>query len=196
MKKLVFVGDCGVGKTTIIRRYILGISPKLDSESYPTIGAAYYEVPKYSTTKKVAIWDTAGQERFKTIAPIYYRGSQGCICVFDVSLRSSFDSCEEWIKLFHTNCMHVNPFILLIGNKCDLPIEGRKVKDSEIGVLCNLYGCQYIETDCVNVINSLIFDEILTKFASQTHELVEGLELDGNLNERKVENSKCSKGCY
>lgn len=190
MKKLVFVGNCGVGKTTIIRRYILNL-PTLDTHS--TLSAAYYEVTKYSSDRKIAIWDTAGQERFKSIAPIYYQNSQGCICVFDVTVRTSFDACEDWIKLFLDKCKCVNPFILLVGNKCDLSANNKIVGDSEISVLCNMYGCEYVETDCVNMINELAFFDLMSKFVSQTHEapILQNTKLEWS------GGSKCTgSGCF
>jgi len=38
-------------------------------------------------TVKFEIWDTAGQERYHSLAPMYYRGAQAAIIVYDVSSR-------------------------------------------------------------------------------------------------------------
>ena len=38
-------------------------------------------------TVKFEIWDTAGQERYHSLAPMYYRGAQAAIIVYDVSCR-------------------------------------------------------------------------------------------------------------
>jgi small GTP-binding protein len=37
------------------------------------------------TTVKFEIWDTAGQERYHSLAPMYYRGAQTAIVVFDIT---------------------------------------------------------------------------------------------------------------
>jgi len=42
-------------------------------------------------TVKFEIWDTAGQERFHSLAPMYYRGSQAAIIVYDVTCRVRLD---------------------------------------------------------------------------------------------------------
>jgi Ras-related protein Rab-1A len=44
---------------------------------------------------KMQIWDTAGQERFRSISQAYYRNSHGCIAIYDITNRQSFDSLEE-----------------------------------------------------------------------------------------------------
>ena len=53
------------------------------------------------TTVKFEIWDTAGQERYHSLAPMYYRGAQAAIVVYDitneVSLVSGF-SCRDFFK--------------------------------------------------------------------------------------------------
>ncbi|KAG7282351.1 hypothetical protein CRUP_002739 [Coryphaenoides rupestris] len=37
------------------------------------------------TTVKFEIWDTAGQERYHSVAPMYYRGAQAAIVVYDIT---------------------------------------------------------------------------------------------------------------
>ena len=49
------------------------------------------------------IWDTAGQDRFKSIAHAYYRGANGALIVFDLTLRSSFDNITRWMKELQNN---------------------------------------------------------------------------------------------
>jgi small GTP-binding protein len=49
---------------------------------------------------KLQIWDTAGQERFRTIAGNYFRGAHGCIAVYDITNRESFDNVTTWITEF------------------------------------------------------------------------------------------------
>ena len=42
------------------------------------------------TTVKFEIWDTAGQERYHSLAPMYYRGAQAAIVVYDITNQVSF----------------------------------------------------------------------------------------------------------
>ena len=46
---------------------------------------------------KMQVWDTAGQERFRSISIAYYRNSHGCVAIYDISNRTSFDAIEEQI---------------------------------------------------------------------------------------------------
>lgn len=42
------------------------------------------------TTVKFEIWDTAGQERYHSLAPMYYRGAQAAIVVYDITNMVSY----------------------------------------------------------------------------------------------------------
>ena len=42
------------------------------------------------------IWDTAGQERFQSLGCAFYRGSAGCVLVFDVTVPKTFDALDSW----------------------------------------------------------------------------------------------------
>ena len=37
------------------------------------------------TVVKFEIWDTAGQERYHSLAPMYYRGAQAAIVMYDIT---------------------------------------------------------------------------------------------------------------
>jgi small GTP-binding protein len=66
-KKVVIIGDSGVGKTAIMNRYLFD---KFDPESMPTLGSSMQsrqvEVPGEGMIK-LTLWDTAGQEKFKSL---------------------------------------------------------------------------------------------------------------------------------
>ena len=74
--KTIILGDCGVGKTTMLYRYYNGT---FNTENNSTVGVNF--VSKYVKTLgnefadivKLQIWDTAGQERFRSIIRSYYR---------------------------------------------------------------------------------------------------------------------------
>jgi len=44
------------------------------------------------------IWDTAGQEKFKALTKTYFRGAQGCICVYDINDRETLQRAEEYLR--------------------------------------------------------------------------------------------------
>ena len=75
------------------------------------------------------IWDTAGQEKFQSVQRIFYRGSDACIIVFDITNPASFTNVSKWKEEFinAANLSSPESFpIILIGNKADLATE-RKV---------------------------------------------------------------------
>ena len=38
-----------------------------------------------NTEVELDIWDTAGQERYRSLAPVYYRGAQAAVVVYDIT---------------------------------------------------------------------------------------------------------------
>ncbi len=98
------------------------------------------------------IWDTAGQERLSSsLNKQFYRGSDGCVIVFDLTDANSFSEIEKWVDSFllHSASRVRNvqdvPNIL-IGNKSDL-VDKRMVKESmaKAALKCNGF-LQYFET--------------------------------------------------
>jgi len=114
--KLVFLGDLSVGKSSISLRFIN--NDFLDIRK-PTIGAIFMTktlfFDKYNI--KFEIWDTTGQEKYHALAPMYYRGANVAIVVYDITLYDSFICATKWISELQTNR---DIFIILVGNKCDL----------------------------------------------------------------------------
>lgn len=94
--KIIFVGDSGAGKTSIINSYFDISSAKSPNDSNsnnnipaPTIGASQLTI--YHKKIVLRIWDTAGQENYRAILPLYFKNSSLAIIVFDITNRSSFD---------------------------------------------------------------------------------------------------------
>ncbi|KAK8841220.1 GTPase Ryh1 [Tritrichomonas musculus] len=94
--KIIFVGDSGTGKTSIINSYFEISTVKIikDKDSNlnipaPTIGASQLTI--YHKNVALRIWDTAGQENYRAILPLYFKNSSLAIIAFDISNRTSFD---------------------------------------------------------------------------------------------------------
>lgn len=79
------------------------------------------------------LWDTAGTEKFHAMGAGFYRNSECCILVYDVTDRKSFEAIDTWKSEFLTQLNPKDPDkfpFVLIGNKCDLT-EERKVSKEE-----------------------------------------------------------------
>ena len=106
-----------------------------------TIGADFLtkQIKKEDCSISLQLWDTAGTERFLSIASGFYRNSQICVLVFDLTNPTSFDNLEKWRQEFLERLNPPDgdkfPFIL-IGNKNDLK-DLIQVKNEDIEQYCS-----------------------------------------------------------
>ncbi len=117
--KIVLVGDWGVGKTSLIRRFA---ENKFNHDYKPSIGVNV--VTKIIDVKgrklKFQIFDTGGQERLQTIRQRYYTGAHAVIFVFDITRASSAASIESrWLKEVES-VLGSDFERLVLANKIDL----------------------------------------------------------------------------
>jgi|AntRauTorckE6833_2_1112554.scaffolds.fasta_scaffold45862_2 small GTP-binding protein len=123
-RKTITIGNSSVGKSSIVMR----LCQKVFYESREsTIGASFLTYSKLidNYNIKFEIWDTAGQERYKSLIPMYLRGAQIIIFVFDLTDVSTFDKLiTTWIPeiLEKTDNKHCLYYVL--GNKNDLYENG------------------------------------------------------------------------
>lgn len=100
---------------------------------------------------KLSLWDTAGQETYKSITRSYFRGASGALLVFDISRRSTFISCTQWLQDLR-QIAEDGIVIILVGNKTDLAGQEsgpnqRQVTRQEAEEWCRLNNVvRYVET--------------------------------------------------
>lgn len=135
--KILVIGDFGVGKTAIIRRYTEGIF----SQNYKlTIGVDFALKTLLwdeKTHVTLQLWDIAGHERFGYMTHVYYKYAAAAIIVFDLSRPNTLDSVIKWQNDIQDKITQQNgqPLpIILIANKCDL--EGVTIQCSELKRFC------------------------------------------------------------
>eukprot|EP01022_Parablepharisma_sp_SALTPOND_P032069 TRINITY_DN826_c0_g4_i1.p1 TRINITY_DN826_c0_g4~~TRINITY_DN826_c0_g4_i1.p1 ORF type:complete len:334 (-),score=-21.25 TRINITY_DN826_c0_g4_i1:416-1300(-) len=126
--KIIVVGNSGVGKTSLIKRYIEGDIPRAH---IATLGmeleSKTMKFPKGNI--KLHIWDTvlypqithtkAGQEQYQSLTKSYFAGSSLAIIVFDVTDPTSYREIFKWLEIIQNNTIHEIQ-IFLAGNKADL----------------------------------------------------------------------------
>ncbi|XP_025412193.1 ras-related protein Rab5-like [Sipha flava] len=173
--KLVFMGSQGVGKSSIITRYIKGDYRK---ECEATIGASfmYAKVTIRDYTITLKVWDTAGQERFRSLVPMYYRNSDAIAVVFDVSDRESFRQVKSWINEVKKNTD--TPVVYyVVGNKTDL-VDSRIITYEEAKEFATSVDAHYWETSVYS--NSGIQD-LFTNIGRNLIEMVESSKRPTNI---------------
>jgi small GTP-binding protein len=140
--KTILVGDSGVGKTAMAK---FATSGEVLSRSQPTIGAGHFSY--HASDVDLSIWDTAGQEQFRSLVPMYVRGAEVALLVFDLTSRASFQSIREWARLVRGQAMDCEFYV--VGNKVDLE-ERREISDNEgRGVCDELSGAGFHTTSAV-----------------------------------------------
>jgi len=116
-QKIIFCGDAGVGKTSIINSFM---SQKFQDEYEPSIGVDFFsKTVRYKDRLiKLQIWDSAGQEKFRSLIPNYIRGSSLIFLIYDISNKISYEHIPDWIQFIKN--VDNNGIIILVGNKIDL----------------------------------------------------------------------------
>ena len=135
---IITLGDSGVGKTSIINRYV---KKKLDDNNSSTLGINYsFKEIKFNNNDKIKLKlvDTAGQEKYKSLTKSYFKNVDVVLFVFNMNEKETFDNIKDWMELFNNNNSKEDIPKYLVGNKSDLEINVEQslidefVKESKI----------------------------------------------------------------
>jgi len=118
---------------------------KFKGDSTHTIGVEFgSKVIDAGKFLKLQIWDTAGQERFRSVTRSYYRGAAGCILVYDITSRESYNHLSTWLS--DARALATSQLaIVLVGNKIDLQ-EDREVTFLEASRFAQENDLLFLET--------------------------------------------------
>jgi small GTP-binding protein len=123
IRKIVLLGDAAVGKTSLIRRFVIN---KYDDKYLGTVGTKVTEKnllikqdQDIRTNLKLMIWDFMGQKGFRKIESSGLKGATGALIVYDVTRAETFSSIEKyWLPRLEEDAPGI-PMIFL-ANKIDL----------------------------------------------------------------------------
>ena len=159
--KVVLLGESAVGKSSLVLRFVKG---QFHEYQESTIGAAFLTqtVQIDDTTVKFEIWDTAGQERYHSLAPMYYRGAQAAVVVYDITNRDTFSKAQNWVRELQRQA-NANVVIALAGNKLDLANK-RVIEYNEAESYANENNLLFMETSAKTAANVIdLFTAIATR---------------------------------
>ena len=141
--KVCFIGDAGVGKTSLIKRFVLDV---FDDRYIATIGTKVtkkiVEVDDGGNEVRVMmlVWDIMGQKGFRELLrEAYFFGAHGAIAVCDLTNKETLEELRYWIKAL-TDVAGDVP-IVFAGNKADLQNES-VVKEADLKDLADKYGAE------------------------------------------------------
>ena len=199
--RLILVGDCGTGKTTILNSYINLRKGIVVND--PTIGIDFASrIIELQDGRRIKLqcWDTAGQEKFRCIVRSYFRGISCCLLTFDVTSRSSFNNLDRWLRDIRDNktCRDHDHPILLIGTKIDL--AGRQVGREEAKIYANQQDLFYIELNALSCetldmamkqLVAHVIDNVPSDTCPGLKRTMHAIEID----EADIENPSTTKTC-
>ena len=166
--KIVLIGQCNSGKTSIVNRYIYNT---FDHSSPTTIGASYYSktLNLNSSPIRINIWDTAGgQSRYDTLLPMYFKSTHVILIVYDITSRQSYFQVSQYLNKIHMHLTTENPKIILVGNKSDLTAQ-REVDYQEAEMYAKQNDLLFIECSAYhNTHINTLFDLIVNECQDMT----------------------------
>ncbi len=169
--KIITGGDGGVGKTTLLYRYVEG---RFLTNTKSTLGVDFFWKSFKSSERRLdsghgkqielQLWDFGGQKSFRHILKSYATGANGALLLFDLTDKSSLDQIEEWVDIFREK--EPNLPIIFLGTKLDLT-DSIVVEDKEAIFIKEKYNfLDYIKVSSktdenVNLAFQLLINEIM-----------------------------------
>ncbi|KAF8894789.1 GTPase [Infundibulicybe gibba] len=148
--KVVLRGDCGVGKSNLLSRFILNeFNPKSRSTVSAESTTRFLKVDE--EVIEAQIWDAAGREHYRAITSIYYRGAVGVLLAYDITTRASYDNITHWLLEVRDRA-DPDIVIMLVGNKSDLK-HMRTVPTDEAKAFATENNLSFIETSALDASN-------------------------------------------
>jgi len=161
--KVCLVGDSGVGKSSLIRRYVLDM---FDDAYVQTLGAKVTKktilLPVFNPGAPIevvmTIWDVMGNAGFRELLKeSYFFGCQGILAVCDATQRVTLEDLDGWIDRAWDVAGDIPVHILV--NKVDL--EGPSVEQDRVRAFSEAYASPFLFTSAKRGDNvAKAFDEI------------------------------------
>ena len=168
--KMLLTGDDKVGKSALITK----ICNNNFLENYiSTVGLEFFTLNfniLSDNDKPVLIcqiWDCCGNELYRSLVTNFYRNTNVCLLVYDVTNEKSFNDIDVWLKTAEENSNGEIEHFVLIGTKIDLE-DGRAVSKDAGKKFAKDNGMKFVEVsaktdvgidDLKNILAKIIYEE-------------------------------------
>ena len=196
--KIILLGEIGVGKTSLIARYVYNKELK-EINTVPDISNKKVDLDE-NYCANISIYDTTTQEKLQKFTKDFYRDVHGALIVFDLFNKESLQKVHYWINELKTNGPK-DVVYGIIGNKSDTT-EGEKVN---IDSNAKEEACFFYEVSAINGINvSLSFEQLVyaiiekqTKEENNPDKVLRGKEArkSMDLKDSRRSSTQPRKGC-
>jgi Ras-related protein Rab-22 len=166
--KVVLVGESGVGKTSIITKFI---DETFQEDQQSTTGGTFSTKSVICDGGKILkfeIWDTAGQERYRALTKMFYKDANAAIMVYDITRKDSFEELKNYWSEQIKESSPEGIILVIAANKSDL-FEHEAIDEPIAREFAQQIGAFYIATSAKNSdgINNL-FEEIAKKYTGSS----------------------------
>ena len=165
--KVILLGESGVGKTSIIRRYI---NNEFSQYSESTLGTIFLvkEIVKENIIYRLIIWDTSGQEKYHSVTNLFINNSNIVILIYSIDSRISFEGLDYWYNSIKERLEVENYILAIVGSKSDLiddeavpEEEGKKFAESKNAIFKLVSAKSFPEG--INDLFNTLLDELIKK---------------------------------
>ena len=192
--KMILLGGTGVGKTSIIGRYV-NDSFSDDEESSSTMSYVQKKLKVDNQKINLSIWDTVGQEKYRSLTKLFFIDTKIVILVYAIDKKESFDGLDFWLNLYKES-IGDEAILGVVGNKSDLFMdqqvdedEARKFAEDNKGFF-SLISAKENKPQLDAYINKLV-QEYLKKYGLSSNN-DKKIKLDNNDNVVELKTGCCS----
>lgn len=145
-KKICLLGDFGVGKTSLVRRFVHN---RFDDQYISTIGVKVSRktvmAPSNGEVAELTmmLWDLAGSQEFTTVTASYLRGATGAILVCDMTRADTLHSLPRYVADLTKVCGPVK--LTVAANKLDL-LDQHQVSSDQVAGVAEKLGASHFLT--------------------------------------------------
>ena len=189
--KVIFLGEAGVGKSSLIK---VSIGEKFDKAYNSSISLSFFSKEVNYNNKKYFfnLWDTIGQEKYRSLTKIFYKKSKIVIFVYDITNKVSFENLEFWINSVNEELGNEKYIKAIVGNKSDLYLQ-EEVNEGEAKQFAISKGAKFIK--CSAKDNPLDFIKFLDELCIEVIQQNEGNNREESISLDRKAIKKDKKSC-